>query len=366
MNSNAPIPRPRIGIIGAGGMLPYHLKGFQQAGATVLAVADHRPQAAIEAAARHGIPTVAASVDALLAMPELDAVSIIVPNKFHAPLALEALRAGKHVFCEKPPAIRACEVREMMLEAQDRNLHLLFNFNNRARPLCRAIKARILSGEMGRINSAQAKWVRRNGIPGFGGWFTQKALSGGGPLIDLLHMLDLALHFMGYPEPTHVMARTFDDFIQDKNFKGPWGIPDVEGARNDVESAAHGMVFFQTGQVLSFQTSWAEMVEREEVSVTFQGSIAGARVRRLFEQDGIDASATDDACLFRMKGSDKDDLTLDSPTDPEMGRTLSAANFAEVLSGQSAPLNQPSEAYTLMRIIEAAYASASSGAPVSL
>nr|MCU0797049.1 Gfo/Idh/MocA family oxidoreductase [Akkermansiaceae bacterium] len=135
---------------------------------------------------------------------------------------------------------------------------------------------------MGRINSAQAKWIRRTGIPGFGGWFTTKALSGGGPVIDLLHMIDLALHFMGYPEPAHVLAQTFDDHITDKGFKGPWGIPDRADGTNDVEAAAHGFVTFKTGQVLSLQVSWAEMIKREEVSVVFQGSKAGGKVERLF------------------------------------------------------------------------------------
>jgi predicted dehydrogenase len=213
----------KIGIIGAGGMLRFHAEGFRSAGAEIVAVADAAPGAAAKAAAQWGIPASYESADAMLAAAPLDAVSIIVPNKFHAPLAVQCLDAGKHVFCEKPPALNADEVAGMIGASQKSGQRLMFNFNNRARPESRAMLDYVRDGTVGRINSAQAKWIRRTGIPGFGGWFTTKALSGGGPVIDLLHMIDLALHFMGYPEPAHVLANTFDTFIDDQSFKGPWG-----------------------------------------------------------------------------------------------------------------------------------------------
>ena len=132
--------------------------------------------------------------------------------------------------------------------------------------------------------------MRRTGIPGFGGWFTTKALSGGGPVIDLLHGIDLALWFMGYPEPEYVLARTFDDFIRDKRFRGPWGIPEREDGTCDVEAAAYGFVTFKDGSCLAIRNSWAEMIEREEMSVTLQGTREGVRMRRLFGKDGDDAT----------------------------------------------------------------------------
>ena len=70
----------------------------------------------------------------MLEEADCDAVSIIVPNKFHAPLAIQCLNAGKHVFCEKPPALNAAEVKEMIAAADAAGKKLMFNFNNRARP----------------------------------------------------------------------------------------------------------------------------------------------------------------------------------------------------------------------------------------
>ncbi|MFC1581964.1 Gfo/Idh/MocA family protein, partial [Planctomycetota bacterium] len=291
---------------------------------------------------------------------------IITPNKFHKALAIEALQAGRHVFCEKPPALNAAEAEEMRAAAAEAGKILMFDFNNRARPESYAMMEYIKQGTVGRINSAQALWIRRTGIPGFGGWFTTRALSGGGPVIDLLHMIDLALYFMGYPEPACVLGQTFDDFINDKTFKGPWGLPDVEDGVTDVEAAAHGMVLFKTGQVLSLRNSWAEMNKREEVSVVFQGQKAGGMVQRLFGIDGLDETSIDSCELYVQENGCSVNRSIITDTDESMGRVGAAANFVGAVTGSEAPLNTADEAVKLMKIIDALYASASSGKPVEI
>ncbi len=356
----------KVGIIGAGGMLKYHAAGFRKAGAEIIAVADAAPGAAARAAESMGIAHAFESVEAMLATPGLDAVSVIVPNKFHAPLAIQCLNAGKHVFCEKPPALSAAQVEEMIAAADKAGKKLMFNFNNRARPESQAMVSYVKDGTVGKINSAQAKWIRRTGIPGFGGWFTTKELSGGGPVIDLLHMIDLALYFMGYPEPAHVLANTFDTFITDKGFKGPWGIPDRADGVNNVEAAAHGFVTFKTGQVLTLQVSWAEMIKREEVSVVFQGTSAGGKVERLFGRDGLDDTAIDTCELYVQENGNSVNRAIVTPACEDMGRINSAANFIEAIEGKAAPLNTPDEALKLMKIIDAIYQSATTAAPVAL
>jgi predicted dehydrogenase len=298
--------------------------------------------------------------------PELDAVSIIVPNKFHAPLALQCLKAGKHVFCEKPPGLSAAEVAEMVQVCKQTGKKLMFNFNNRARPESQAMKKYVDDGTVGTINSAQAKWIRRTGIPGFGGWFTTKAMAGGGATIDLLHMIDLSLYLMGYPEPAHVLANTFDDHITDPGFKGPWGIPDREGGTTDVECAAHGFVRFKSGQVLSLQVSWAEMVKREEVSVVFQGTKAGGKVERLFGIDGLDETAIDTCELYVQENGNSVNRTIITEACEDMGRINSAANFIDTINGVAEPFNTPDQAHKLMLIIDALYESAKTGAPVAV
>jgi predicted dehydrogenase len=303
----------------------------------------------------------------MFARSRIDAVSIVTPNKFHCPLVLKALKAGKHVFCEKPPALNAKEAANMARAAKKARRTLMFDFNNRARPESIALKEAIARGDAGRINSAQALWIRRTGIPGFGGWFTTKALSGGGPVIDLLHMIDLSLHFMGYPAPKYVTAATFRDFINDKRFKGPWGIADKTDSTCDVEAAAHGFVTFKNGSVLFLRTSWAEMNKREEVSVTFQGTKAGGTMRRLFGKDGIDSTAGDICEMYFQDASGaKADKILKLEKDEMMGRVRAAENFINTILKKEKPFNSPDEAVKLMKIIDAVYASAKSGAPVKI
>ena len=258
----------------------------------------------------------------MLAGADIDAVSIIVPNKFHAPLCIQALQAGKHAFCEKPPALSAAEVAEMIAAQEKSGKHLMFNFNNRARPESFAMKGFIDDGTVGTINSAQAKWCRRTGIPGIGGWFTNRALSGGGPVIDLLHMVDLAVYFMGYPKPVArawPIPSTISSRTRISRARGGFLI--TRPGVTDVEAAAHGFVLFETGQVLSMQFSWAEMVKREEVSVVFQGTGAGGKVERLFGEDGIDETAIDTCELYVQEDGKSVDRTIEVAFCEDMGRS---------------------------------------------
>lgn len=355
----------RIGLVGAGNIAKYHVAGFRKAGAEIVALADSSEAARAKAVAAYGIPEAYPSLERMLAArKDLDAVSIVTPNKFHAPLAVEALAGGKHVFCEKPPALNAAEMAAMKAASEKAGKRLQFNFNNRARPESLAMAEYAREGAFGRINSAQAVWARRAGIPGFGGWFTNKSLSGGGPVIDLPHMLDLALHLMGYPEPAWVLAQTFRDFMDDPAFKGPWGIPDVQGGVNDVESACHAFVKFASGQVLFVRASWAEMIEREVVSVSVQGTKAGGLVERLFGEDGIDETSVDRCELYTVQNGRQVNSRILVDKDETMGRVRSAENFIKSIEGLEAPLNTPAEALTLMRIVDAMYASAAKGEPV--
>jgi predicted dehydrogenase len=357
----------KIGIAGAGAMASYHYDGFIRAGAEVAAIADVDINQAKRFAEGRDIGAAYGGLTEMLkARPDLDAVSVITPNKYHKPLVIEALESGRHVYCEKPPALNAGEMAEMLRASQKAGKRLMFNFNNRARPESEAMMRYIREGRVGRINSAQATWIRRTGIPGFGGWYTTKAVSGGGPVVDLPHMLDLALYFMGYPEPDHLLATNYYDFMDNKAFKGPWGIPDVEAGTVDVESSCHAMLTFKTGQVLMIRASWAEMTEREEVSVSFQGTKAGGRVERLFGIDGIDATSIDRCRLFAEEYGRQVDLEVRIEKDEAMGRIRNASNFIDSIAGTAEALNKPEEALILMKVIDAIYESASSKQPVRI
>ncbi|MDA7909182.1 Gfo/Idh/MocA family oxidoreductase [bacterium] len=111
---------------------------------------------------------------------------------------------------------------------------------------------------------------------------------------------------------------------------------------------------------------WGEMVKREEVSVVFQGSKGGGKVERLFGTDGLDETAIDTCEIYVQEDGKSVDKTIEVEACEDMGRIRSAANFIGAIEGTEAPLNTPEQALSLMRTIDAIYASASSGTPIAV
>ncbi len=357
----------KIGIIGAGGMADYHISGFEKAGAKIIAVTSRTIESAKRLGEKYSIKSVYSNVDEMLQNhTDMDAVSIITPNVYHHSYSVKCLKAGLHVFCEKPPALDYQETAELRDAAEKNNRVLMFNFNNRARPETLAMQRYIDNGEVGKINSAQAVWIRRTGIPGFGGWFTDKSKSGGGPVIDLLHMADMALSFMGFPEPDWVLSKTFDNFSDNKSFKGPWGIPDNAMGITDVETASHAFITFRTGQVLFVRNSWAELNKKEQCSVTFQGEKAGGKVERIYHIDGIDESSEDICELYTHENGLPVNRRVIFNPDEAMGRVRNAENFIKAIKGEEKPLSTPDQACILMKIVDALYESSRLGEPVKV
>ena len=107
------------------------------------------------------------------------------------------MKAGKHVFSEKPDCITVEQALEMKKTAEENGRVLMVMRNNRYYEGSVYLKDLINKGELGEIYAGRCGWIRRRGIPGKGGWFTTKEMSGGGPLIDLgVHMIDLSIWLM--------------------------------------------------------------------------------------------------------------------------------------------------------------------------
>ena len=148
----------KIGVIGAGGMLQYHAAGFVQGGGEIVAVADVAPGAAAAAAEKYDIPQSFESVDEMLEKSGCDAVSIIVPNKFHAPLAIQCMQAGKHVLCEKSLACNEQEAQEIANAVRSTGLTLMDAFHYRYHPLFERARTIYTSGELGAIRRIEASF----------------------------------------------------------------------------------------------------------------------------------------------------------------------------------------------------------------
>src|SRR5207302_192754 len=109
-----------------------------------------------------------------------DLVSIALPNFLHAPVSIDCMRAGAHVFCEKPMALDVRQAQRMQIISRETRRKLGINLSYRFTPAARALKDMADQGFLGQSYHASTRWLRRDGFPGFGGWFGKKRVSGGG------------------------------------------------------------------------------------------------------------------------------------------------------------------------------------------
>jgi predicted dehydrogenase len=133
-----------------------------------------------------------------LADPEIDAVDICLPTNLHAAIAIEALRAGKHVLVEKPMALDGAAADAMAAEAEKQDRILMTAQVVRFIPAYAALRNAVRSGELGTVRSAAFR--RRCAAPAWGGWLMDAAQSGGGVFDLLIHDVDFCLHLLGKPE----------------------------------------------------------------------------------------------------------------------------------------------------------------------
>lgn len=188
----------KVGVIGVGGIAQdRHIPALLKLKDTVslVAVQDINTVQMIDVAKRFNIPHAVETPSELFKL--VDAVVICTPNKFHADLSIEALNHGVHVLCEKPMAMTTEEC-DRMIEATNKNCKLLtVAYHYRHTDVAITAKKAIESGVVGKPLVARVQAMRRRKVPGWG-VFTNKALQGGGSLIDYgCHLLDLSLWLLG-------------------------------------------------------------------------------------------------------------------------------------------------------------------------
>lgn len=271
----------RVGVIGCGvGQL--HLQGFaEDPRVEVVAIAGLDEDRCRELARTFGIPRVYRDYQDLIADPDIEAVTVAVPNVLHLPVALAALAAGKHVIVEKPLGRTVDESQQIIDAARRANRVLGVVFNRRGRHDLQLVKREVERGAFGEIYHARAFWMRRSGIPGLGTWFTSKQMAGGGPLIDLgIHVLDMAMWVLGNPRPLRVSAATYAAL-------GPRGRGQWLGGRfkvnpgepYEVEDFATAMIRFEGGLTLQLDAAWAAYTGHgDEFGLSLLGNEGGAEI----------------------------------------------------------------------------------------
>ena len=251
----------KIAIIGAGEIALVHAQAAKRIGVQVTHVYNRTKSKAQLIADLFDDACAVDDLDAIWNCDAIDAVIICLPNAFHKDLSIAAMQAGKDVLIEKPMGLNGSECQEMVDVADKTGQLLQLGVVARFTPIATTAKAFVDAGRLGKIYHAKANYYRRRGIPGLGGWFTTKAESGGGPLIDIgVHVIDLAMHLMGMPNPTRVSGQTFDcfgkqmgDYVYEHMHAGPTKIDGVF----DVEDFAHALVRFDNGSTLEINAAWA-------------------------------------------------------------------------------------------------------------
>lgn len=351
----------RVAFLGAGTIVQLaHIPSFQRLpGVETVALCDVNKERADAVANAVGIPHVYTDYEAMLAEIQPDITVVATPNIFHKSMTIAALEAGSHVLCEKPLAITYDDAAEMMAAAAEKGLTLNVGTHYRFSMPMQTAKAHVNGGFFGDIFAGRTVWQRRSDIPGYGSWFTNMDLAGGGSLLDIgVHALDRALYLMNYPQPLTVSGVSFSKFGSRGMGLGSWGVEISavdSAARFDVDDFAWALIRFKNGSALQFQVAWANHLP-EQFFTELYGTEGAARMGN---KEGIE--------LYTMLNGQEADIQTPIPDDPYGSYSRLIKNFVNYLNGDpSATIVLPEEALIAVRIVEGIMRSAASGQEVLL
>lgn len=347
----------RVGVVGIGWAGQQHLKAYQNIdGVEVVALAGMEDGLLSQLQNEYAIPHAFTKWEDMIQLNELDAVSVAVPTFLHAPIAIAALNRGLHVLSEKPIARNGDEGQQMVDAARKAGRVLDVAFNHRRRGDIQTLKQIIDAGDLGRPYYAKASWLRREGIPMLGSWFTNKDMAGGGPLADIgVHVLDYALHLLGEPKVLSVSASAYSELGP----KGKGGNARYTAMNTnfafEVEDFASAFIRLEGGGTLVLEAGWASYRETEDLmDFTVYGTDGGAELRAV----GASNTPVADLRIF----TDKDGANADyAPVaQPGLAHQAVADDFIDAIRGGESVwgAHDGSLALSRARVIDACYQSA--------
>ncbi len=371
----------KAGIIGCGFIANgKHLPSIVSLGGIeVVAFCDIVIERAQASAKEFGQPDALVCTDyrEVLALTDIDVIHVCTPNSSHAEISIAAMKAGKHVMCEKPMAKTAAEAKAMLDTSKETGKLLTIGYQNRFREDSLFIKGLCERGELGDVYFAKAMAMRRRGVPTWG-VFMDKEKQGGGPLIDLgTHALDLSLWMMNNYKPVSVLGSTFDmigKMGSPANSMGPW-----DPAKYEVEDSAFGLVKFENGATVVLEASWAlNTVLANEAMTLLCGTRAGVD---MYPPEGPVLRTADaqgaPTYHVRVNGENNGKLFIQNyamgaafigGSKPERfagGVKEMTAFYNSVRTGAELVV-KPEQAYIVTSILEAIYVSAATGDVVRL
>ncbi|MDD2579747.1 MAG: Gfo/Idh/MocA family oxidoreductase [Eubacteriales bacterium] len=352
----------RVGIVGCGGIAENkHLPALSKLkNVEIVAFCDIIRERAEKAAAQYGTEDARVFEDylELAALPDLDVIHVLTPNKSHAPITIAALEAGKHVMCEKPMAKTAAEAKAMVEAAKRTGKKLTIGYQSRHRSDSRLLKQMVEEGRLGEIYYAKAHAIRRRAVPTWGVFLNEEE-QGGGPLIDIgTHALDLTLWEMNNYEPRSVMGTTYRKLADRENAAnafGPWDPKEFT-----VEDSAFGFITMKNGATIMLEASWAlNTLDVDEAKTTLCGTEAGADMK-----DGLRINGELHSRTYVMKPDLDAGGVAFFDGEAQKPQDLEAYRFYKAIEDDTDPVVLPEQAYVVTQLLEAIYESAKTGQPV--
>lgn len=345
----------KIGIIGTGNISHAHMVGYTALdNVEVYAACDLNEERVKAFAEKYGVKHTFTDYNEMLKLEGLDAVSVCTWNNAHAPATIAALKAGKHVLCEKPMAMNAQQAEEMLQASKESGKLLMVGFVRRFGNDTKIFKDFIDNGRMGDIYFAKASYLRRCGNPG--GWFSDIKRSGGGSLIDLgVHVIDLVRYLMGKPKAVSVTGATYSNIGPRAHIKGleRYKASDYSDY-SDVEDMALAMIKFDNGAVLSVETSFSLNLKDDTGNIEIFGTKAGAKMEPNLEL----YSEMDDYLV---------DITPRVTRDTDWFNAIfknEIAHFVDCVANGTECLSPAEDGLELMKILDAVYESSRTGREV--
>lgn len=264
----------RIGVIGVGLIGKIHLDLYAKIpDAEIVAVCDVNEKEAKKVAEQFGIPHVYTDYREMLDRDDIVAVDVCLHNNMHASMTIEAMKAGKHVYCEKPIAGTYYDGKRMVEAAEAYGKMLHVQLNSLFKTETKAAKQLIDAGELGRLYHARANSYRRRNRPFVDGYgtkfFTRKASATGGALIDNgVYDIGQMIYLLGLPDPVRISGQTYQEMDMDEQRRNESDF--------DVEELALGFVKFKDNISLDIRSAWSIHLNEFEGS-SIVGSQGGVR-----------------------------------------------------------------------------------------
>lgn len=346
----------RIGVIGAGSIAQASCSDFaEHPDAEIVAVAEPNAERAAEFALRYDTVTqVVEEPERLLAIDEIDAVYVAVPNHLHAPFSALSLQAGKHVLQEKPLALSMEDAEQTAAAAREADTHFMLGMNQRFTREVQRARQLMQAGRIGRAYHCKAFWRRRSGIPRIGSWFTRKEISGGGGLLDIgVHMLDNALFLLDNFRPRSVSGATYTEFGNRGLGEGDWGMSERASGQFDVDDFATAVIKLDGGATVLLEVAWAMHLDRSnDMNVELYGT------------EGAIDTYGQQLCRQSADGYH----VIQSPDAGELAYPHASRmhHFVNVILGREEPCVTLDQVLSVQRVLDAIYRSAATGREVVL